>query len=130
MRAGSDLAASKASFAEMRCLQAVIDAGVPELHVPLMGVFRLHGHTVIASAWAPLAGQRTLVYGSCDGMATFEDRHASVVRPIVEELGQKLGAYRIGQRIMYSSFADTTCVYCIRLFVFDLYVFLLFLWLC
>lgn len=93
MRAGSDLAASKASFAEMRCLQAVIGAGVPELHVPLMGVFRLHGHTVIASACAPLAGQRTLMYGSCDAMATFVDRHASVMRPIVEELGQKLGAY-------------------------------------
>ena len=76
----------------MRCLQAVIDAGVPELHVPLMGVFRLHGHTVIASAWAPIAGQRTLVYGSCDAMETFVDKHASVVRPIVEELGQKLGA--------------------------------------
>ncbi len=91
IRAGSDLAASKASFAEMRCLQAVIDAGGPELHVPLMGVFRLHGHTVIASAWAPLNKERTLVYGSCDAMTTFVDRHASVVRLIVEELGQKLG---------------------------------------
>ena len=103
------MAASKASFAEMRCLQAVIDAGVPELHVPLMGVFRLHGLTVIASAWAPIAGQRTLVYGSCDAMATFVDKHASVVRPIVEELGQKLGVCKVASHAAQHSIHACTC---------------------
>jgi hypothetical protein len=64
---------------------------VPELHVPLAGVFRAHGHTVIASAMAPLRGADTLVYGSCDALRSFVDRHTAVVTPIVEELGRKLG---------------------------------------
>lgn len=64
---------------------------VPELHVPLAGVFRAHGHTVIASAMAPLRGADTLVYGSCDALRSFVDRHTEVVTPIVEELGRKLG---------------------------------------
>ncbi len=72
---------------------------VPELHVPLAGVFRAHGHTVIASAMAPLRGADTLVYGSCDALRSFVDRHTAVVTPIVEELGRKLGMGCGGQNV-------------------------------
>lgn len=65
---------------------------VPGLHVPLMGAFRLHGQTVLASATAPI-GSTTLIYGSQDGAQSFVNRHPEVVQPIVEEVGRKLGIF-------------------------------------
>jgi FlaA1/EpsC-like NDP-sugar epimerase len=117
---GSDIAASKAAFAEIRSLQCIIKAQVrvlnlpgpmsqvfqlnichisifaqiPGLHVPLMGVFRLHGHTIIASAIAPIGKMnRTLIYGSDDAGQSFVNRRASAIEPVAKSLCQKLGMH-------------------------------------
>jgi hypothetical protein len=59
-----------------------------------MGVFRLHGQTVIATAKAPIGrSENTLLYGSDDGGHTFLNLRAETIEPVVDALGQKLGTH-------------------------------------
>ncbi|KNC48096.1 uncharacterized protein AMSG_04326, partial [Thecamonas trahens ATCC 50062] len=62
---GNDEVAEKVASDEMRALQAVYNAHVPGLQLPLMVLINFRGFRLIASSQLPISDQ-TLVYGSSD----------------------------------------------------------------
>lgn len=66
---GSDEAASKAAGHDLKGSVHYYNAGVKDLHLPLMAVIDYKGFRMTAQALLPL-GEHSLVYGSADAGAT------------------------------------------------------------
>jgi ankyrin repeat protein len=90
----NDRVGMKSAGHELQSAQEIIDAGIPELTVPLMCVFTYRGKRVTCLSIVPIEGKTSLVQGSCDGGQTI------VIPPLdVESVVSQLGLHIcIGKR--------------------------------
>lgn len=79
--------AMKAAGHELKGLCAYMNCQLPGLLVPLMALIDYRGFRLIATSELPIAGESTLVYGSCDGGVEVYCRDA-----IMSSLMQQAGA--------------------------------------
>ncbi len=90
--------AQKAAANEIRAMNAVIDADIPHLHITLTTLIYVQGRCLIATAIAPLDGQNTLAYGSCDAAKTIKKQGKLV--DMVNQLAEivRLKEHKVMQR--------------------------------
>ena len=83
--------AQKSAANEIRAMNNIIDTNVAHLHITLTAMFYIHGRCVIATALAPLKGQETLAYGSCDAAKHIAKKEgiAGVIHKLAEKLRLK-----------------------------------------
>ncbi len=85
---GSDEKAQKAAANEIRAANALLQCGMPTLHVSMSALHYWQGHCVIATALMPI-GEDTLVYGSNDAYRTIHDSDPQI-REMIEHVAEKL----------------------------------------
>lgn len=88
-QARNDRLAMKSAGHEIKSAQAIIDAGVAELNVPLMAVFTLRGKRVMCASLLPVRGKDTLVQGKDNVMDRIRTPPPHI-EAVMAELGAKL----------------------------------------
>eukprot|EP00698_Gefionella_okellyi_P008753 TRINITY_DN2189_c0_g1_i3.p1 TRINITY_DN2189_c0_g1~~TRINITY_DN2189_c0_g1_i3.p1 ORF type:complete len:714 (-),score=144.48 TRINITY_DN2189_c0_g1_i3:1496-3637(-) len=75
---GGDEFAMKAASHELKGVIAFAASKIVGLYIPLMCVVDYYGFRMVATSVLPLSGRNSLVYGSCDGGVTVEDKNPEV----------------------------------------------------
>lgn len=81
--------AHKSNSNELRAMAAVGRCQVRMLHTSLSCVVQVRGHAVFATAWNPLQGAESLVWGSGDAGTTFHDDQPAI-KPLLQLVAENL----------------------------------------